>query len=251
MHQLSSKFQEYYTKFIHFPEATGKTCAVVFSTHKMLQSKLGQTIDSFEQVIRFNFAPTIGFEADVGAKTTHRIVQPSLRFREKNEICLTYEQPHPLFVADVRLLFYLNDAALAEKRKYDDFFENYHLISHYLHIISVGFVEKITGKKYELFSTGLWGVFYAVALSKKPTLFGFESPEERVKSTEGHYFNTVEVLEKSPHFLQKTKNLKLIQLSLKGKNKLEEERQIHDFALEKQILIRMHQLGLIYIHDLD
>ena len=53
-------------------------CAVVGSAGHLLNSSLGAHIDAHELILRFNEAPTLGFEADVGSHTTHRIV-PGLR----------------------------------------------------------------------------------------------------------------------------------------------------------------------------
>ncbi|XP_073812891.1 beta-galactoside-a-2,6-sialyltransferase [Musca autumnalis] len=51
-----------------------KTCAIVSSAGSMAGSKLGRFIDSHDIVMRFNHAPTRGFEVDVGSKTTIRVV---------------------------------------------------------------------------------------------------------------------------------------------------------------------------------
>ena len=51
-----------------------KTCAVVGSAGHLLNSSLGRDIDAHEMVMRFNEAPTAGFERDVGARTTHRLL---------------------------------------------------------------------------------------------------------------------------------------------------------------------------------
>ena len=50
------------------------TCAVVGSAGHLLSSSLGAHIDTHEMVLRFNEAPTVGFEIDVGSRTTHRIL---------------------------------------------------------------------------------------------------------------------------------------------------------------------------------
>ncbi|XP_069476448.1 beta-galactoside alpha-2,6-sialyltransferase 1-like [Ambystoma mexicanum] len=53
---------------------TFKSCAVVSSAGAMKFSKLGPEIDAHDAVLRFNAAPTAGFEADVGTKTTIRLM---------------------------------------------------------------------------------------------------------------------------------------------------------------------------------
>ncbi|XP_067898156.1 beta-galactoside alpha-2,6-sialyltransferase 1-like isoform X2 [Heterodontus francisci] len=50
------------------------TCAVVASAGSILRSRLGEEIDAHDAVLRFNGAPTIGFESDVGRRTTIRII---------------------------------------------------------------------------------------------------------------------------------------------------------------------------------
>ncbi|XP_064249380.1 alpha-N-acetyl-neuraminyl-2,3-beta-galactosyl-1,3-N-acetyl-galactosaminide alpha-2,6-sialyltransferase [Passer domesticus] len=49
-------------------------CAVVSSSGQMLGSQLGQAIDGQECVLRMNHAPTSGYEQDVGARSTIRVV---------------------------------------------------------------------------------------------------------------------------------------------------------------------------------
>ncbi|XP_045609247.1 beta-galactoside alpha-2,6-sialyltransferase 1-like isoform X2 [Procambarus clarkii] len=64
----------------HFP-STGllegryfNTCAVVTNAGAIKGAQLGNFIDSHDAVIRFNHAPTEGFQHDVGSRTTLRIV---------------------------------------------------------------------------------------------------------------------------------------------------------------------------------
>lgn len=51
-----------------------KKCAIVTSSGHLLGTKAGPEIDSTECVIRMNAAPTVKYEADVGQRTTFRIV---------------------------------------------------------------------------------------------------------------------------------------------------------------------------------
>ncbi|KAJ6643037.1 Protein glass, partial [Pseudolycoriella hygida] len=53
---------------------TYKSCAIVSSAGSLTKSGLGHFIDLHDYVMRFNHAPTKGYEIDVGRKTTIRVV---------------------------------------------------------------------------------------------------------------------------------------------------------------------------------
>lgn len=56
-------------------------CALVTSSSHVLGSQAGDEIDRTDCVIRMNDAPTLGFESDVGTRTTLRVVAHSSVFR--------------------------------------------------------------------------------------------------------------------------------------------------------------------------
>ncbi|XP_022058409.2 beta-galactoside alpha-2,6-sialyltransferase 2 [Acanthochromis polyacanthus] len=59
-------------------QSSFKTCAVVTSAGAILRSGLGREIDAHDAVLRFNAAPTEGYERDVGNKTTIRIINSQI-----------------------------------------------------------------------------------------------------------------------------------------------------------------------------
>uniref|UniRef100_A0A674GY00 CMP-N-acetylneuraminate-beta-galactosamide-alpha-2,3-sialyltransferase 4 n=2 Tax=Taeniopygia guttata TaxID=59729 RepID=A0A674GY00_TAEGU len=53
-----------------------RRCAVVGNGHRLRNSSMGDTIDTYDVVIRLNNAPVHGYEQDVGSKTTMRLFYP-------------------------------------------------------------------------------------------------------------------------------------------------------------------------------
>ncbi|KAL7381393.1 hypothetical protein ABVT39_005051 [Epinephelus coioides] len=53
-----------------------RSCAVVGNSGNLLGSHYGPLIDFHDIVIRINRGPTKGYEADVGTRTTHRVMYP-------------------------------------------------------------------------------------------------------------------------------------------------------------------------------
>nr|XP_032801161.1 beta-galactoside alpha-2,6-sialyltransferase 2-like [Petromyzon marinus] len=60
-----------------------RSCAVVASAGSLLHAELGEEIDSHDAVMRFNAAPTAGFERHVGSKTTIRLINTKIVTQRK------------------------------------------------------------------------------------------------------------------------------------------------------------------------
>ncbi|XP_072514334.1 beta-galactoside alpha-2,6-sialyltransferase 1-like [Salminus brasiliensis] len=104
---------------------TPKTCAVVMSAGALNGSSLGTDIDAHDAVIRFNAAPTRGFEKDVGTKTTARIVNSQLVMSESAEFL-----KDPLYNTGVLIIWdpspYSRDLHVWYKNHDYNFHECYH-----------------------------------------------------------------------------------------------------------------------------
>lgn len=69
----------------------GRRCAVVGNSGSLLDHTYGAEIDSHDAVIRFNAAPTKGYEKHVGKKTTIRVQNiDNLGFREPRDEMLVF-----------------------------------------------------------------------------------------------------------------------------------------------------------------
>uniref|UniRef100_A0A8C8BHK9 CMP-N-acetylneuraminate-beta-galactosamide-alpha-2,3-sialyltransferase 4 n=1 Tax=Otus sunia TaxID=257818 RepID=A0A8C8BHK9_9STRI len=63
-----------------------RRCVVVGNGHRLRNSSMGETIDTYDVVIRLNNAPVHGYEQDVGSKTTMRLFYPeSAHFNPRTE----------------------------------------------------------------------------------------------------------------------------------------------------------------------
>lgn len=154
------------------------TCAVVFSSHTLLENQYGELIDSHDHVLRFNFAPTKNFEKHVGERTTHRILGgaggKNYNFKEGSEMIL---RPVKNIANDKKYLE--NDFNNSKIDKNLDFYSNY------------GILPPIHCSPLSNPSNGFVGLNFALYTFEKVSLFGFEEG----KADKYHYFDDRENLD--------------------------------------------------------
>ncbi len=146
------------------------TCAVVGNSGNLLQKGHGKDIDAHDTVIRFNGAPTVHYEEDVGSKTTIRIQNvDNLGFHEHNDKYL-------IFTARNKrdLQKFVNHRKRYSRRKQFAFNSEF-----WCHIW-----DWVSHRKLKP-STGLAGIILALRTCDHPiNLYGFSHND-----TNFHYFN--------------------------------------------------------------
>ena len=74
-------------------EGECRTCAVILNSGMLLGSKIGMGIDKHQCVFRMQDAPVDGFEKDVGARTTFRIVTHDVNLTKLSKLYRRLEEP--------------------------------------------------------------------------------------------------------------------------------------------------------------
>jgi hypothetical protein len=161
-----------------------KNIALVGSSANLNNSSYGYEIDQFDEVIRFNRAPTVGFEYFVGNKTTIRVVNnnvfrgnsPDNRFKIKS-------QP-PDFIKNEKNC---KIVSVEYKKEYGDGKKYIHKTSEVFFMDDLKFLSA----KYKLNKSPTAGfrmLYILIQNNYKPTLYGFGINEDD-KPT--HYWETL------------------------------------------------------------
>jgi len=147
-----------------------KSCAVVGSSGILLMYDQGALIDAHDAVIRFNSAPTKGFEAKVGSRSTLRITNSrNFGFRE---------HPSEQVYQHMRVAAGLQKLLSIRRRQP-------HLLLYGMHPSFHEFIDK--GFDGFLATSGLVGVIMAMHKCAKVDLYGFQvHPRHGVQY---HYYN--------------------------------------------------------------
>lgn len=162
--------------------------AIVGSSSSLLDTEQGQDIDNFDEVVRFNRAPTEGWENHVGSKTTLRVANNHVFANVKHNVggdedCEDWKpqgQPQN-FVRDLKnqkiLLLNRDYSAWEEKEKHIDPSSSAFL-GNYLCVESFGGTRSP--------SVGYAFISLCIMNGIKPTLFGFGLKEDDEKAS--HYW---------------------------------------------------------------
>lgn len=151
-----------------------RNVAVIGSSGALLGSGLGKTIDTFKEVVRFNRAPTNGFENDVGSKTTLRVVNNHV-FDNKDITKAGFSNSPANFVRDLRncKILYVGPDICPWNRRYENSHPSNELFL--FDYRSMYDVKKVIGCTFEQnLLIGTTFIALCILASIKPTVFGFD-----------------------------------------------------------------------------
>jgi len=138
-----------------------RSCAVVSNSGMLIDRGLGSFIDSHDLIFRFNFAPTKGYEKDVGSKTHVRFVLGNNVFWEDGDEIIVHRL-HGDYrrKRDLRVLESLSNWETNRVYTIRDDFRQW---------------TQMGGLLSSWTSTGYLGVAVALVLCKEVNLFGFQN----------------------------------------------------------------------------
>lgn len=154
--------------------------AIVGSSDNLLKARHGTTIDSFDHVLRFNRAPTKGFEEIAGSKTTLRIVSNhvflSLPFQHWKEDDTFIKR-----LRNTKLILARDHYLAAQRNKCIDPSIELYTIRDSLD----AYLQKHT-KIHKLPTVGFMGIIIVVLAKIRPVIFGWATSIDEPRS---HYYN--------------------------------------------------------------
>lgn len=238
-------FEAFYKSVLHYPTYDMEDVAVIFPSQKLLTSEYGKEIDSFSNVMRFNIAPTLGYEKHVGSKTTHRILNDRTRFQEQEEKCIVCES---LYYGFIKRL--IQDFHSSKKIQNRTFYKEFCLLNRQFQNCIILYVMQFFNIEYYELSAGFIGLFYCIFLSKTPpVIYGFQTIEEDQQASNDYYYNKLQVLKNRQNFIENSnrdaKKKNVIELS--GIKSYAQRNDEHDFKLEKEIISVLAQNKIVII----
>lgn len=204
----------YKEKIVHYtlPELyLNENIAVVGSSAKLLLSDYGEFIDTFDDVVRFNRAPTTGFEKDVGSKTTLRVVNNHV-FNGNELDPGEWENQPASFVKDLRdskLTYFAPDIVPFLNKEHNTHKSNEVFL--YLYENTKKMVEYYELRKNP--SVGIGFILLLILSGFKPNVFGFDTNLNDENRT--HYFAKYRPAPSGVHGIEREKQL-LFELENEG-----------------------------------
>lgn len=184
---------------------TGKSCAVVGNSGKLLSQNFGAKIDSHDNVIRCNLAVTDGFEKYVGQKTNIRMANCHLFHCTKNdpkylrhlhEVFPNFDKHFLSKQRNTKIIVKPNDVDRSEFRSYISKIE---ANDNEVAIIHPDFYEiccKRIGTKDA--TTGILAIIIACAVFETVSCFGFTFYDQKY---EKHYYEKMPPVNHPSHNL--------------------------------------------------
>jgi hypothetical protein len=151
-----------------------KDIAIVGSSGSLTNSGLGKKIDSFNEIVRFNRAPTKGYESSVGSKTTLRVSNNHV-FDNLDILNDGYSNSPPNFVRDMRnqkILYVGSDIKPWNRRHVNTHMSN---SLHLFNYDKLAIIKDYIGATFkENMLVGTIVITLCVMAKTRPTLFGFD-----------------------------------------------------------------------------
>lgn len=209
------------TENFNFDYKSSENCAIVGNSGKILGTSSGKEIDNHDCVIRFNAAPTEGYEEDVGGKTNFRILNGPIMVGGSVDYVNT-----PLnWVEGLRNqnLILLPHERKRRPRKYNTAYDLIHESNNIFKTtdnFEKGVKEVSSSQGIRKPSTGLKTIFIFLGLIGKVDLYGFGFHLEN-DLTKRHYWEEFKFNAPGGHNWSREKNFvkKLVSyynLNLKG-----------------------------------
>ena len=189
-----------------------ESVAVVGSSGKLVETEYGEEIDTFEDVMRFNRAPTEGFERWVGSKTTVRCVNNHVFNNNKLREDEWSNQPQ-YFIRDLRntnILYIAEDLVPFWNKDKNTHSSNQVFLYDYRTV-------ELYKKYFNLLKNPTVGVCFILTCifsGVRPVCYGFDSGKEDAEYVRTHYYGS-RPQPSGYHGVNEEKNL-LIELDEEG-----------------------------------
>ncbi len=151
-----------------------KNIALVGSSANLISNYYGFEIDQFDEIIRFNRAPTIGFESFVGSKTTIRVVNNHVFKGIPPDDRFKIDSQPPNFIKNEKNCKIIS---VQYKKEYGDGKKYINETSEVFFMDDLNFLSK----KYNLNKSPTAGfrmLYILIQNNYKPTLYGFGLNED-------------------------------------------------------------------------